>query len=88
MCPRRHGVGASKPGHSSTSSRAKGKLIVVVSRSVFSLFSPDEETFADSLLWKNLLVRACPTRMWEWERGGSRVSVWGGQAQSERESLS
>lgn len=60
-------------------SRAKRKLIVVASRSVFALFSPDEETFSDSLLWKNLLVRACPTLLWQGERGGSRVSVWGGK---------
>ncbi len=60
-------------------SRAKQKLIVVASRSVFSLFSPDEETFADSLLWKHLLVRACPALLWNGERGGNRVSVWGGR---------
>jgi superfamily I DNA and/or RNA helicase len=59
-------------------SRAKRKLIVVAARSIFALFSPDEETFADSLLWKNLLVRAYPTLLWQGERSGNRVSVWGG----------
>ena len=42
-------------------SRAKRKMILVASRSIFSLFSPDEETFANSLLWKNLLLRTCTT---------------------------
>jgi superfamily I DNA and/or RNA helicase len=60
-------------------SRAKRKLIVVAARSIFTLFSPDEETFADSLLWKNLLTRACPTRLWEGKWDGQPVSVWGGR---------
>jgi hypothetical protein len=58
-------------------SRAKKKLILVASRSIFSLFSPDEETFANSLLWKNLLVRTCSTLVWDGERGGKRLAVWG-----------
>jgi superfamily I DNA and/or RNA helicase len=33
-------------------SRAKQSMILVATRSIFSLFSPDEETFANSLLWK------------------------------------
>jgi superfamily I DNA and/or RNA helicase len=45
-------------------SRAKRKLILVASRSVFELFSPDEETFANALLWKNLLHRTCSTLLW------------------------
>jgi hypothetical protein len=60
-------------------SRAKRKLILVVSESVFGLFSPDEETFSNSLLWKNLL-RTCSTLLWEGERGGKKVAVWGGMA--------
>jgi hypothetical protein len=59
-------------------SRAKRKMILVASRSIFSLFSTDEETFANSLLWKNLLLRTCSTLLWEGERGGKRVAVWGG----------
>jgi AAA domain len=58
-------------------SRAKRKMILVASRSIFSLFSPDEETFANSMLWKNLL-RACSTLLWEGEREGKKVRVWGG----------
>ena len=60
-------------------SRAKRKMILVASRSIFSLFSPDEETFANSLLWKNLLLRTCSTLLWEGERGGKQVAVWGGK---------
>jgi len=59
-------------------SRAKRKMILVASRNIFSLFSPDEETFANSLLWKNLLLRTCTTLLWEGERGGRKVAVWGG----------
>jgi hypothetical protein len=60
-------------------SRAKRKMVLVASRSIFSLFSPDEETFANSLLWKNLLLRTCTTPLWEGERDGKRVAVWGGR---------
>jgi tetratricopeptide (TPR) repeat protein len=60
-------------------SRAKRKMILVASRSIFSLFSTDEETFANSLLWKNLLLRTCSTLLWEGERAGKRVAVWGGK---------
>jgi hypothetical protein len=54
-------------------SRAKRKLILVASRSIFELFSADEETFAHSQLWKNLLRRTCTVRLWEGCR--ERVSV-------------
>ncbi len=59
-------------------SRAKRKLVLVASRSVFSMFSPDEEVFANSQLWKNLLSRTCTTRLWEGTQQGQRVVVWGG----------
>ena len=62
-------------------SRAKQKMILVASRSIFSLFSPDEETFANALMWKNLLLRTCTVLLWEGERGGKRVAVWGGIAE-------
>ena len=61
-------------------SRAKRKMILVASRSIFSVFSPDEEVFANSQLWKNLLLRTCTTPLWEGERGGVRVAAWGGEA--------
>lgn len=58
-------------------SGAKRKMVLVVSLSIFSLFSPDEETFDHSHLWKNLLVRTCTTKLWAGERDGRRVEVWG-----------
>jgi superfamily I DNA and/or RNA helicase len=61
-------------------SRAKRKMILVASRSIFTVFSPDEEVFLNSQLWKNLLLRTCTTPLWEGERSGKRVAVWGGKA--------
>lgn len=61
-------------------SRAKHKLILIAARSVFSLFSADEETFANSQLWKNLLRRTCTAPLWSGERDGRRVEVWGNEA--------
>lgn len=58
-------------------SRARQKLVLVASRSVFSLFSPDEEAFRNSQLWKNLLRRTCVQQLWAGEREGKRVEVWG-----------
>ncbi len=58
-------------------SRAKQKVVVVASRSVFSLFSADEETFAHAQLWKNLLKRTCTVPLWGGEREGKWVEVWG-----------
>ncbi|MBW3634302.1 MAG: AAA family ATPase, partial [Chloroflexi bacterium] len=46
-------------------SRAKDKMILVASRSVFDLFSPDEETFANAQLWKDLLLRTCTVPLWD-----------------------
>ena len=60
-------------------SRAKEKLILVAARSVFDLFSADEETFAHAQLWKNLLRRTCTVKLWEGERAGQRVTVWGNE---------
>lgn len=59
-------------------SRAKRKMILVAARNVFSLFSPDEETFQNALLWKNLLSRTCVNQLWKGSCGGVGVSVWGG----------
>lgn len=60
-------------------SRAKCKMIVVASRSIFTLFSPDEETFTNALLWKNLLTRTCTNPLWTGTRDGTQVEVWGSQ---------
>jgi len=58
-------------------SRAKRKMVLVASRSVFTVFSADEETFAQAQLWKNLLRRTCTTMLWEGERDGQHVEVYG-----------
>jgi superfamily I DNA and/or RNA helicase len=58
-------------------SRARDKMILVASRSVFELFSPDEETFANAQLWKDLLFRTCTLPLWEGEFAGQRIAVWG-----------
>jgi hypothetical protein len=60
-------------------SRAKEKMILVASRSVFSLFSPDEEAFTNAQLWKDLLRRTCVVPLWEGERDGVHVEVWGNE---------
>ena len=59
-------------------SRAKRKLVLVAAGSIFSMFSPDEEVFANSQLWKNLLSKTCTMRLWKGTRQGQRVVVWGG----------
>lgn len=64
-------------------SRAKEKMILVASRSVFELFSTDEDAFANAQLWKNLLRRTCTVKLWEGERDGTHVEVWGNQKSSE-----
>jgi len=58
-------------------SRAKRKLILVASRSIFELFSADDETFANAQIWKNLLRQTCTSVLWEGEREGRRVVVHG-----------
>src|SRR5712672_2421749 len=61
-------------------SRPKRKLILVASRSSFSLFSTDEETFTNSLLWTNLLLRTCSTLLCEGERAESGWRYGAGRA--------
>lgn len=56
----------------------------MVSRSVFELFSPDEETFANALVWKNLLLRTCTTLLWEGNRDGVSTQVGGVRLEAER----
>jgi hypothetical protein len=55
-------------------------VILISATESFSMFSPDEEVFANSQLWKNLLLRTCTTRLWEGTREGQRVIVWGGSS--------
>ncbi len=47
-----------------TLSRAKRKMILVASRSIFQLLLTDEDQFANLQLWKNLL-RTCRDKLWE-----------------------
>ena len=58
-------------------SRARKKLILVASRSVFSHRSTDENLFRASGLWKSLLRRACTERLWQGAHDGHQVTVWG-----------
>jgi len=55
-------------------------MILIASRTIFDYFSGDEEMFLRSLLWKNLLRRACTARLWQGERDGKPVTVWGSPA--------
>jgi hypothetical protein len=63
-------------------SRAQRKLILVGSRSIFELFSTDEDVFASAQLWKNLLEETCTVPLWRGERAGQRVEVWGNSRDS------
>jgi hypothetical protein len=58
-------------------SRAKKKLIVVASRSVFEFFSTEEELFTNSQLWKRLLRGTCTEPLWADVRESHPVEVWG-----------
>ncbi len=58
-------------------SRAKQKMILVASESVFTLFSADEETFAHAQLWKHLLERTCTVPLWSGTLHGKQVRVFG-----------
>jgi len=58
-------------------SRAKRKMVLIAARSVFEVFSADEETFANAQLWKNLLRRTCTVPLWQGNRDGIPVEVWG-----------
>lgn len=61
-------------------SRAKHKMILVASRSIFGLFSPDEATFVNAQLWKRLLRVTCHRSLWQGQREGIAVEVWGNEA--------
>jgi hypothetical protein len=56
-------------------SRAKEKMIVIASRSVFNVIASDEETFSNAGLWKNLLLRTCTDVTWNGEIEGYAVEV-------------
>jgi hypothetical protein len=58
-------------------------MILVASRSVFNVFSADEETFANAQIWKNLLRHTCTVPLWSddvpWNGSVQRVEVFGNQ---------
>jgi superfamily I DNA and/or RNA helicase len=56
-------------------SRAKEKMIVIASRSVFGVIAADEETFVNAGLWKNLLRRTCTETRWSGAIDGYDVEV-------------
>jgi hypothetical protein len=58
-------------------SRARQKMILVASESVFTLFSADEETFAHAQLWKHLLEYTCTVPLWSGTLHGTPVRVFG-----------
>lgn len=58
-------------------SRAKQKMILVASKTIFELFSPDEEVFVNAQIWKNLLGRSCVHPLWEGKKKDKAVTVWG-----------
>jgi superfamily I DNA and/or RNA helicase len=62
-------------------SRAKTKLILIASRSVFEFFTTDEEIFTASQLWKNLLRRVCRDVLWNGRQDEVPVRVYGSVAQ-------
>lgn len=67
-------------------SRAKRKLVLVASRSVFEVFSADEETFQNAQLWKNLLRTTCTEQLWDGDLHGVHVEVWGNPPTTRAES--
>jgi hypothetical protein len=63
-------------------SRAERNMMLVASRSVFSLFSPDDDVFANAPRWKNLLLRTCKENLWEGEPQERWAEGWGGKGQN------
>lgn len=60
-------------------SRAKQKMVLIASRSIFGLFSADEEMFRNAQIWKNLLYDTCTKSLWSGTRSEQQhhVEVWG-----------
>jgi superfamily I DNA and/or RNA helicase len=56
-------------------SRAKTKLVVVASESVFDYLPTDEESFKNSAIWRNLREQACTIPVWIGTVQGHRVEV-------------
>jgi len=58
-------------------SRARKKVVLVVSRSVFEMLSTDAAIWEASLAWQALRRRFATRLLWQGERAGSGVTVWG-----------
>lgn len=58
-------------------SRAKRKMILVASRSIFEYASVNDEAFHNAQIWKNLLRRACTTELYRGENDGHSLAVFG-----------
>lgn len=58
-------------------SRAKKKMILIASRSIFEYASTDEEMFRNAQIWKNLLRRTCHDELYHGEQDGKTVTVYG-----------
>src|SRR4029079_14966413 len=56
-------------------SRAKAKLVVVASESVFDHLPTDEQSFRNSAIWRNLRDQACTIPIWSGIIDGYRVEV-------------
>jgi predicted RecB family nuclease len=56
-------------------SRAKTKLIVIASESVFAYFPTDEASLNNSALWRNLREKACTITLWHDEIMGHQIEV-------------
>jgi hypothetical protein len=59
-------------------SRAKRKMILVASRSIFEYASVDEQAFNNAQIWKNLLRRSCKTELLKTILEEISVVVFGG----------
>ncbi|MGQ9873875.1 MAG: AAA domain-containing protein [Chloroflexus sp.] len=68
-------------------SRARKKLILIAARTVFQLFATDEEVFQHAQLWKRLLRDTCRLQLWQGERNGITVEVWGNHSTSRQSPL-
>lgn len=58
-------------------SRARQKMILLASRTVFTMPIMDDETFMDAQIWRRLLRETCTVLLWEGEIDGTRTQVWG-----------
>ena len=56
-------------------SRARKKLIVIASESVFDFLPSDEASLVNTAIWRNLRDKACTVPVWAGQFEGYRVNV-------------